>query len=52
MFHANSPLAADAYAPADADTLLDDEFCDPGQDDYLDRCLFELRSSISDFRNL
>jgi hypothetical protein len=38
--------------PANSDALLDDECFDPAADDYLDRCLFELRSSVAEFRNL
>jgi hypothetical protein len=53
MFHTDSPHAdAAAFTPSDADILLDEEFFNPAQDDYLDRCLFEIRASVSDFRNL
>jgi hypothetical protein len=50
MFLANSPqIDTDAFMPAD--TLLDEAFFDPEADDYLDRCLFDLRTAVSDFRN-
>jgi hypothetical protein len=53
MFHADSTRAdAAEFTPGDADVLLDDEFFNPAEDDYLDRCLFEIRASVSDFRNL
>ena len=40
-FHAGSEPSPD-----------DEFFSDPAADDYLDRCLFELRSSLADFRSL
>lgn len=52
MFHAHSPLDAAAFATSHADPILDDEFFDPAEDDALDRCLFEFRQSLADFRNL
>jgi hypothetical protein len=52
MFHADIPQNdATAFIPADAAALLDDEFLNPAADDYLDRCLFDLRTAASDFRN-
>ena len=52
MFHADSiPADAAAFTANEADDLLDDEFFNPAEDDYLDRCLFEIRASVSDFRN-
>ncbi len=53
MFRTDTPRTDLAiFTPIDADLLLDDEFFDPAQDDYLDRCLFEFRQSAADFRNL
>ena len=54
MFHAIDRIPADAaeFTPADAYTLLDDELFNPAEDDYLDRCLFDLRAAVSDFRHL
>jgi hypothetical protein len=49
MFHPDSTDTASI--PSDTDTLLDDECFDPVADDYLDRCLFEMRQSLADFRN-
>jgi hypothetical protein len=52
MFHADSPRRdAAADTPADADLLLDESFLDPAQDDYLDRCLFDYRQRLTDFRD-
>ena len=53
MFRTDNPRTdAAAYATTDADALLDEDFFDPAGDEYLDRCLFEHRRSLSDFRNL
>ena len=53
MFRTDSPKnEAAPYTPRDADALLDEFLSDPAEDDYFDRCLFELRQSNSDFRNL
>ncbi len=53
MFRTDKPRTDTAiFTPIDADLLLDEEFFDPAQDDYLDRCLFEIRQATSDFRTL
>jgi hypothetical protein len=52
MFPADRTQAdAAEFTTSDANALLDDEFFNPAEDDYLDRCLFEIRASVSDFRN-
>jgi hypothetical protein len=52
MFRTDRPAAdAAAFNPVDADDLIEDEFFDLASDDYLDRCLFDLRTAASDFRN-
>ena len=49
--HPHITEASDRHSWTDAGP--DDEFfSDPAADDYLDRCLFELRSSLADFRSL
>jgi hypothetical protein len=51
MFNADTIETA-SHSPSNADILLDDEYVDPAADDYMDRCLFEIRARIADFRNL
>jgi hypothetical protein len=53
MFRTDSPASQAAdFLPVDGDAILDDEFLDPTADDYLDRCLFEMRQSLADYRIL
>jgi hypothetical protein len=46
----NRPARRDSERTAFDDHLLAEEF-DAGHDDYLDRCLFDLRQSLAAFGN-